>query len=105
MLCTNECIYNKSNTVCDAGGTNSTWDVCERGTDCDDCGGWPRLPPSPPPTMPEVSPPPPPPLVTLTMTASGSVSDYEDTSSLRTVIASAAGVDKYRSPSPSPPPP
>ena len=92
VLCTNECMYT-SDSVCDDGGTNSTYDVCERGTDCDDCGGRPRLPPSPPPKMPEVSPPPPPPPVMLTMMASGSVSDYEDTSSLRTAIASAAGVE------------
>ena len=48
--------------------------------------------PSPPPPPPSPSPPPPPPVV-LTMTASGSVGDYADTTSLRSSIATAAGVD------------
>ena len=56
---------------------------------------WPPSPPTPPPP-----PPPPPPssgTVVLTLTASGSVSDYsdEDKSSLQQKVASAAGV--YRS--------
>ena len=53
-------------------------------------------PPSPPPPQPTPSSPSPPPsteTVVLTMTASGSVADYADTSSLRQNIADAAGVD------------
>eukprot|EP00964_Phaeocystis_antarctica_P065736 scaffold39695_cov67-Phaeocystis_antarctica.AAC.7 len=54
--------------------------------------------------MPAPTPPPPPPpnaaplawTVVLTLTASGSVSDYSDTSGLQQKIATAAGVDKSR---------
>eukprot|EP00964_Phaeocystis_antarctica_P162673 scaffold137363_cov105-Phaeocystis_antarctica.AAC.1 len=50
-------------------------------------------------TMPTPMPPPPPPpphveTVVLTLMASGSVSDYSDTSGLQQKIATAAGVDK-----------
>ena len=51
----------------------------------------PAVAPQPPPASPAAPPPPPP--VVLTMTASGSVSDYADTTSLQSSIASAAGVD------------
>ena len=47
------------------------------------------LPPPPPPP----SPPPSTETVVLTMTASGSISDYSDTSSLQQKVATAAGVD------------
>jgi len=50
-------------------------------------------PPSPPPPSPSPNPPPPPPPVVLSMTASGSVSDYSDTTALAASIASLAGVD------------
>ena len=51
-------------------------------------------PPPPSPNSPEPSPPklPPPPVV-LTMTASGSVSDYTDTTALQSSIAAVAAVD------------
>ena len=51
-------------------------------------------PPSPPPPSPPSTPPPSTATVVLTFTASGSVSDYSDTSSLQQKIATAAGVDK-----------
>jgi hypothetical protein len=35
--CTNTCGW-ASDGVCDDGGTGSTWDDCDLGTDCDDCG-------------------------------------------------------------------
>lgn len=44
---------------CDDGGEGSEWDVCQTGTDCDDCGI--RIAPSPPPSPPLPNPPPPPP--------------------------------------------
>ena len=50
--CLNSC-YRSSDGTCDDGGDDATYDVCEIGSDCDDCG--PRLnlpPPSPPPPMP-----------------------------------------------------
>ena len=57
-------------------------------------------PPPPPPAPPSPSLPPAPPhlppgwsMLALTMTASGSVSDYADTSALQQSIAAAAGVD------------
>jgi len=64
----------------------------------------PRLPPLPPPRLPPGTPPSPSPLpppspppstqtIVLTLTASGSVTDYVDTSSLRQNVATAAGVD------------
>ena len=45
--------------------------------------------------LPSTPPPPPPPTdaIVLTLTASGSVSDYSDTSSLQQSVAAAAGVD------------
>ena len=46
------------------------------------------LPPSPSPLQPSQK------TVVLTLTASGSVSDYSDTSNLQQKIATAAGVDK-----------
>jgi hypothetical protein len=49
--------------VCQDGGAGSThawpWPACEYGTDCDDCGPRPMLPPAPLPPPP-ASPPPPP---------------------------------------------
>ena len=48
----------------------------------------------PPPTPPPPAPPPHVETVVLTLTASGSVGDYSDTSSLQQKIATAAGVDK-----------
>lgn len=49
--------------VCQDGGPGSThawpWAACEYGTDCDDCGPRPLLPPTPLPPPP-ASPPPPP---------------------------------------------
>ena len=48
-------------------------------------------PPSPPPAA---APPPHVSTVVLTLTASGTISDYSDTSSLQQKIATAAGVDK-----------
>ena len=48
----------------------------------------PSLPPSPLPAAPR-----PPPVVVLTMTASGSVSDYSDTTSLQSSIAAVVGVN------------
>lgn len=36
-LCTNTCEY-ASDGECDDGGPNSDWDLCDCGTDCDDCG-------------------------------------------------------------------
>lgn len=57
----------------------------------------PSSPPPPPPPPRALSPPPPPPLSTgaviLKLTASGSVSDYSDTSSLQQKIAAVAAVD------------
>ena len=54
----------------------------------------PSPPPPPPPSpSPSPNPPPPPPPVVLSMTASGSVSDYSDTTALAASIASLAGVD------------
>ena len=50
--CLNSC-HGSSDGICDDGGDGSTYDVCEIGSDCDDCG--PRLnlpPPSPPPPTP-----------------------------------------------------
>ena len=54
----------------------------------------PSLPPPPPPASTPSSPPSPPSTetVVLTLTASGDVSDYSDTSSLQQGIATAAGV-------------
>ena len=60
----------------------------------------PSPPPLPPPPSPTPLPPPPqrsPPsteTVVLTLTASGSVSDYSDTERLQQSVANAAGVDK-----------
>ena len=58
----------------------------------------PLLPPPGPPPSPLPLPPPSPPpsteTVLLTLEASGSVSDYSDTSSLQQAVATAAGVDK-----------
>ena len=53
----------------------------------------PPPPPSPPSLPPSPSPPPSTETIVLTLTASGSLSDYSDTSSLRRGIATAAGVD------------
>ena len=56
--------------------------------------GTPPVPPSPPPPSPPLPPsPPPPPTLVLTITASGTVTDYSDTTALASSIASAAGVD------------
>ena len=49
----------------------------------------PPSPSSPPPPLP----PPPPPPVVLLLAASGSVSDYADTSSIQSKVAALAGVD------------
>merc|ERR1712195_21413 len=48
--------------------------------------------PSPPSSPPPLPPPPPPPVV-LILAASGSVSDYADTSSIQSKVAKLAGVD------------
>jgi hypothetical protein len=60
----------------------------------------PRSPPAPcappPSTPPESASPPTMVAIVLSMTASGSVSDYLDTSSLQTAIANLAGVDVSR---------
>jgi len=56
-------------------------------------GGASSSPSSSPPPSPSPNPPPPPPPVVLSMTASGSVSDYSDTTALAASIASLAGVD------------
>ena len=55
----------------------------------------PPSPPSPPPSpsSPPPLPPPPPPPVVLFLAASGSVSDYADTSSIQSKVAELAGVD------------
>ena len=50
-------------------------------------------PPPPPPPPPLPPPPPPPPPVVLIVAASGSVSDYADTSSIQSKVAKLAGVD------------
>ena len=55
--CLNSC-YHPSDGICDDGGDDATSDVCEIGTDCDDCG--PRL------TLPQPSPPPPTPIYQAT---------------------------------------
>jgi len=41
VLCTNTCAY-ANDGECDDGGTNSLYDLCELGSDCNDCG--PRTP-------------------------------------------------------------
>ena len=46
-LCTNDCVY-PSDSICDDGGADSAWSVCDLGTDCDDCGARGRPPPAPP---------------------------------------------------------
>jgi len=56
-----------------------------------DCSVRAMPPPSPPPAKVKVGA-----TVVLTLTASGSVSDYSDTSSLQQKMATAAGVDKSR---------
>ena len=59
--------------------------------------GRPPHSPSPPPPSPSPPPPSPPPsteTVVLTLTASGSIGDYSDTSSLQQRVAAAAGIDK-----------
>jgi len=35
--CSDDCVY-ASDGTCDDGGDGSTYDLCEHGTDCDDCG-------------------------------------------------------------------
>ncbi len=35
--CSDSCVF-ASDGICDDGGANSTWDVCQYGTDCSDCG-------------------------------------------------------------------
>mgnify|MGYP007125720003 CR=1 FL=1 len=36
-LCENTCPFNNDG-VCDDGGADSEYDVCQLGTDCNDCG-------------------------------------------------------------------
>lgn len=36
-LCSNTCSFADDGT-CDDGGTNSVYDLCDIGTDCEDCG-------------------------------------------------------------------
>lgn len=51
--CSNSCTF-ALDGVCDDGGAGSSYDLCDYGTDCADCGqraGW--IPPEPPPTSPE----------------------------------------------------
>ena len=82
--------------VCQAAGSNGE---CPGLTTCcadSGCSTATTLPTcnSPPPTPPSPSTPPTPsPPVVLTMTASGSVSDYADTTALVSSIATLAGVD------------
>jgi len=55
----------------------------------------PSSPSSPPsPSLPPPSPPPGTGTVVLTLTASGSIGDYSDTSSLQQNVATAAGIDR-----------
>ena len=82
--------YQKQGYACDCGATGFGGDHCHVPRSP------PARPPSPParPPAPAPSPPPSTGSVVLTLTASGSVSDYSDTSSLQQAIATAAGVDK-----------
>ena len=37
FVCTDECIFDDDG-ICDDGGPNSSFSLCEGGTDCTDCG-------------------------------------------------------------------
>ena len=78
MVCMDAC-GTAGDGVCQDGGWKAFGSMCEFGTDCSDCGS--RLLFS---TRQAT--------VVLTLTASGDVSDYSDTSSLQQGIATAAGV-------------
>ena len=60
-LCTSTC-STTSDGACDDGGIGSDYSDCAYGTDCQDCGARPVLPP-PPPWPPGRAPPPAPPLL------------------------------------------
>ena len=51
--CLNTCQFSRDQ-VCDDGGPGSAWNVCELGTDCQDCAGKPP-PPSPTPLLPPLA--------------------------------------------------
>ena len=80
MVCMDSC-STAGDEVCQDGGWAAFGSMCEFGTDCSDCGS--RLLFS---TRQAT--------VVLTLTASGLVDDYSDTSSLRQKVAEAAGVDQ-----------
>ena len=80
MVCMDTC-GTAGDGVCQDGGWKAFGSMCEFGTDCSDCGS--RLLFS---TRQAT--------VVLTLTASGLVDDYSDTSSLRQKVAEAAGVDQ-----------
>ena len=101
------CMHSVPGKTCDAIANEQlglpSASVCHQlhevyGCDCSGCEclsvppSPPAIPP-PPPTLPPPLPPPTPPVV-LTLTVSGSISDYSDTSRLQQNIATAAGVDK-----------
>jgi len=67
-ICEESCMYSNDN-MCDDGGVDSQYTVCDIGTDCEDCGTrLPYPPPYPsfslplPPLLPPLLPPSPPPL-------------------------------------------
>ena len=51
IICLNTCFYN-SDALCDDGGPGSEFAICAYGSDCEDCGPRPVLPPQPAPPLP-----------------------------------------------------